>query len=460
MRMIRPATPISTRLLPRLDAVPTLERRRARGGAASRSWAGRAASLTARAQARAVAPGRGAEALRRRGQPAQGAVRGGVRRAARRRSKPSGAGSEGAGIDLTMPGRRRWVGAEHPVTRVVDEIVGIFRELGFAVAVGPRGRDRVVQLPRAQLPGRSSGDGHARHAVPRRAAGRRRAGGPAAAPHPHLAGADPDPARVAAAGAGGDSRAWSTATTPFDASHAPAFSQIEGLAVDEGISFVDLKATLIHFAHRFFSPSDQGAVPAVVLPLHRALGRDGRRVPAVPRERLPRVQGHRAGWRSSAAAWCIRRCSRTAASIRSATPAGRSGWGRTGSRCCATACRTSGCCCGGDMRFLEAVDGRVAGGGEADARIPHRGSEASERPRRPSGSERHLPPLAPGSTPRRRCAVRALTMLGAPVDAVEPLHAEPGAVRRRPRARGRPASRSQGHQGPPHPWWTTAPASR
>ena len=41
----------------------------------------------------------------------------------------------------------------------------------------------------------------------------------------------------------------------FDASHAPAFSQIEGLAVDEGVSFVDLKATLIHFAHRFFGPA-------------------------------------------------------------------------------------------------------------------------------------------------------------------------------------------------------------
>ena len=39
---------------------------------------------------------------------------------------------------------------------------------------------------------------------------------------------------------------------PFDASHAPAFPQIEGLAVDEGISFVDLKATLTHFAQKFF----------------------------------------------------------------------------------------------------------------------------------------------------------------------------------------------------------------
>ena len=40
---------------------------------------------------------------------------------------------------------------------------------------------------------------------------------------------------------------------PFDASHATVFEQIEGLAVDEGISFVDLKATLSHFARRFFA---------------------------------------------------------------------------------------------------------------------------------------------------------------------------------------------------------------
>jgi phenylalanyl-tRNA synthetase alpha chain len=38
----------------------------------------------------------------------------------------------------------------------------------------------------------------------------------------------------------------------FDASHAPMFAQIEGLAIDEGIGFVDLKATLTHFANRFF----------------------------------------------------------------------------------------------------------------------------------------------------------------------------------------------------------------
>ena len=38
----------------------------------------------------------------------------------------------------------------------------------------------------------------------------------------------------------------------FDASHAPMFAQVEGMAVDEGITFADLKATLTHFANRFF----------------------------------------------------------------------------------------------------------------------------------------------------------------------------------------------------------------
>jgi phenylalanyl-tRNA synthetase alpha chain len=40
----------------------------------------------------------------------------------------------------------------------------------------------------------------------------------------------------------------------YDATHTPAFAQLEGLAVDEGITFVDLKATLAEFARRFFGP--------------------------------------------------------------------------------------------------------------------------------------------------------------------------------------------------------------
>src|SRR2546422_10523485 len=40
---------------------------------------------------------------------------------------------------------------------------------------------------------------------------------------------------------------------PFDASPSPVFEQLEGLAVDDGITFVDFKATLATFARRFFT---------------------------------------------------------------------------------------------------------------------------------------------------------------------------------------------------------------
>jgi phenylalanyl-tRNA synthetase alpha chain len=40
----------------------------------------------------------------------------------------------------------------------------------------------------------------------------------------------------------------------YDATHTPAFLQLEGLVVDEGISFVDLKSTLAEFARRFWGP--------------------------------------------------------------------------------------------------------------------------------------------------------------------------------------------------------------
>ena len=41
----------------------------------------------------------------------------------------------------------------------------------------------------------------------------------------------------------------------YDATHTPSFHQIEGLVVDEGISFVDFKATLAEFSRRFWGPN-------------------------------------------------------------------------------------------------------------------------------------------------------------------------------------------------------------
>ncbi len=42
-----------------------------------------------------------------------------------------------AELDPTLPGRERWLGARHPCTLVIDEICGIFKELGFVRVRGP-----------------------------------------------------------------------------------------------------------------------------------------------------------------------------------------------------------------------------------------------------------------------------------------------------------------------------------
>jgi phenylalanyl-tRNA synthetase alpha chain len=151
--------------------------------------------------------------------------------------------------DLTMPGRGRWIGARHPVTRVVDEIVEIFRELGFAVALGPEAETEWYNFGALNFPADhpamdmhdtlylSQGPGEKvllrTHTSPVQI---------------RVMQSGPPPYRVVIPG-------MCYRNDTADASHTPAFLQIEGLAVDEGIGFVDLKATLTHFAHRFFSPT-------------------------------------------------------------------------------------------------------------------------------------------------------------------------------------------------------------
>ena len=146
------------------------------------------------------------------------------------------------GLDLTMPARRQWKGGKHPVTRVIEEIEEIFRELGFTIALGPEAETEWHNFTALNFP-----PDH-----------------PAMDMHDTLYLSDdvllrthtspvqirtlqtyPPPVRILAPGN-------VYRRDFFDASHAPVFAQIEGLAVDEGVSFVDLKATLTHFANRFF----------------------------------------------------------------------------------------------------------------------------------------------------------------------------------------------------------------
>jgi phenylalanyl-tRNA synthetase alpha chain len=149
---------------------------------------------------------------------------------------------EGSGLDLTMPARRQWKGGRHPVTLVMEEIEAIFRELGFTVALGPEAETEWYNFGSLNFP-----PDH-----------------PAMDAHDTLYLSDgivlrthTSPVQVRTL------QRWAPpirVLVPgnvyrrdfFDPSHAPMFAQLEGLCVDEGVSFVDLKATLNQFARRFY----------------------------------------------------------------------------------------------------------------------------------------------------------------------------------------------------------------
>jgi len=161
---------------------------------------------------------------------------------ARERELKRGA-AQPAGIDRTMPGRPGWRGGLHLVTQVIDEICDIFRELGFTRAVGPEAETErynfyALNFPKdhpaldAQDSFYLGGDVVLRtHTSPVQI---------------RTLETYKPPVRVVIPG-----RCYRR--DPFDASHSPMFEQIEGLAVDDGITFVDLKATLATFARRFFT---------------------------------------------------------------------------------------------------------------------------------------------------------------------------------------------------------------
>ena len=152
-------------------------------------------------------------------------------------------------LDLTLPGRRPPRGAVHPITRVHDEIVAIFGGLGFSVAEGPEIETdfynfEALNIPKDH-PARDmqdtfylSGDTLLRtHTSPVQIRTMRAAGGRT-------------PVKIIVPG-----RVFRRDVP--DASHSPVFHQVEGLAVDRGITMGDLKGTLELFAREMFGPKSR-----------------------------------------------------------------------------------------------------------------------------------------------------------------------------------------------------------
>ena len=151
---------------------------------------------------------------------------------------------QGPRVDLSLPGRRPWAGGLHPVTLVVDEICEIFRDLGFSRVRGREVETVEYNFSKLNTPlDHPAADMHDTFYLADGVVLRTHTS-PAQA---HVMEAFKPPVRVVVPG-------MVYRRDPFDASHAPAFEQLEGLAVDEGITFADFKATIATFVRRFFGP--------------------------------------------------------------------------------------------------------------------------------------------------------------------------------------------------------------
>ncbi|MGJ7441334.1 phenylalanine--tRNA ligase subunit alpha [Aquipuribacter sp. MA13-6] len=148
-------------------------------------------------------------------------------------------------VDVTLPTARRAPGAAHPLTALMDRVSDVFVAMGWEVAEGPEveaewfnfdalniGADHparqmqdsfYVDPPEANLVLRT-------HTSPVQARSLLTRG---------------VPVYVIAPGR-------TFRTDELDATHTPVFHQVEGLAVDEGLTMADLKGTLTHFAQAMF----------------------------------------------------------------------------------------------------------------------------------------------------------------------------------------------------------------
>ena len=174
-------------------------------------------------------------------------VKGAVTEALEARTAELAGPAAGAGIDLTLPGRAPWKGGLHPITQAVDEIWHIFRDLGFARARGPEADTEWYNFEALNTPlDHPAADEQdtlylvdsvllRSHTSPVQM---------------RTMEAHEPPIRIIAPG-------WVYRRDTYDATHTPAFMQIEGLVIDEGVTFVDFKATLAEFARRYWGPDTQ-----------------------------------------------------------------------------------------------------------------------------------------------------------------------------------------------------------
>jgi phenylalanyl-tRNA synthetase alpha chain len=156
-------------------------------------------------------------------------------------------------LDVTLPGTRRPLGAEHPIVRTMNDIVGVFQAMGYSVAEGPEIETDYYNFESLNFPpnhpARDMQDtiflAGQDHKQPRDRLLLRTHTSPVQI---RTMEKQKPPVRVVIPG-----RVYRNDAP--DATHSPMFHQVEGLAVDTNITFSDLKGSLDHAMKSLFGSS-------------------------------------------------------------------------------------------------------------------------------------------------------------------------------------------------------------
>jgi len=152
---------------------------------------------------------------------------------------------ESESIDVTLPGRGMKSAGLHPVTKTIQRIESFFHGQGFMMADGPEIEDDYHNFEALNIP-----DNHPARAMQDtfyfNAQTLLRT--QTSSVQIRVMEDSKPPFRIISSG-----RVY---RCDFDITHTPMFHQVEGLLVDENVSFADLKGTLVEFMRHFFEVDD------------------------------------------------------------------------------------------------------------------------------------------------------------------------------------------------------------
>ena len=149
-------------------------------------------------------------------------------------------------IDVTLPGRGTGAGGLHPITRVRLRIEALFRSMGFDVAEGPEIESDFYNFTALNMP--ENHPARSMHDTFYVEGGKHLLRTHTSPIQIHYMRSHQPPLRVLAPG-----RVY---RSDSDATHSPMFHQVEGLWIDEQVSFANLKGVAIEFLQRFFERTD------------------------------------------------------------------------------------------------------------------------------------------------------------------------------------------------------------